>query len=140
MSDGNVSSKLVETCESKTDTMDHFLQGIDQSQWLKHIKAVLETSVFMAESITSGVSGEMYFLMRNIELRKQIKNLQAIKSLCLSIVIKEGNALHPPWIGIEGSKSQSFETMGHFGLLMLYRREQQVDTVLCTLPDTSGPP
>ena len=74
MSDGNVSSKLVETCESKTDTMDHFLQGIDQSQWLKHIKAVLETSVFMAESITSGVSGEMYFLMRNRELRKQIKN------------------------------------------------------------------
>ena len=140
MSDGNVSSKLVETCESKTDTMDHFLQGIDQSQWLKHIKAVLETSVFMAESITSGVSGEMYFLMRNIELRKQIKNLQAIKSLCLSIVIKEGNVLHAPWKGIEGSKSQSFETMGHFGLLMLYRREQQVDTVLCTLPDTSGPP
>ena len=56
----------METCESKTDTMDHFLQGIDQSQWLKHIKAVLETSVFMAESITSGVSGEIYFLMRNI--------------------------------------------------------------------------
>ena len=42
-------SKLVETCESKTDTMEHFLQGLDQSQWLKHVKAVLEASVFISE-------------------------------------------------------------------------------------------
>ncbi len=42
-------SKLVETCESKTDTVEHFLQGLDQSQWLKHVKAVLEASVFISE-------------------------------------------------------------------------------------------
>ena len=41
--------KLVETCESKTDTVEHFLQGLDQSQWLKHVKAVLEASVFISE-------------------------------------------------------------------------------------------
>ena len=46
-----VSSKLVETCESKTDTVEHFLQGLDQSQWLKHVKAVLEASVFISEVI-----------------------------------------------------------------------------------------
>ena len=49
-------SKLIETCELKIDTMEHFLQGIDQSQWLKHVKAVLEASLFIAESLTSGVS------------------------------------------------------------------------------------
>ena len=39
----------METCESKTDTVEHFLQGLDQSQWLKHVKAVLEASVFISE-------------------------------------------------------------------------------------------
>ena len=42
----------METCESKTDTVEHFLQGLDQSQWLKHVKAVLEASVFISEVMT----------------------------------------------------------------------------------------
>ena len=29
--------------------MELFLQGIEQSQWLKHGKAVLEASIFIAE-------------------------------------------------------------------------------------------
>ena len=49
-------SKLIETCELKIDTMEHFLQGIDQSQWLKHVKAVLDASLFISESLVSGVS------------------------------------------------------------------------------------
>ena len=36
--------------------MEHFLQGIDQSGWLKHVKAVMEASVFISESLSSGVS------------------------------------------------------------------------------------
>jgi len=48
--------KLVETCELKTETMELFLQGLEQSAWLKHIKAVLEASIFIAEAILSGVS------------------------------------------------------------------------------------
>ncbi len=31
-------AKLVETCETKTQTMELFLQGLEQSNWLKHIK------------------------------------------------------------------------------------------------------
>jgi len=49
-------SKLVETCELKSDTMDTFLQGIEQSMWLKHGKAVLEASIFIAEALTNGIS------------------------------------------------------------------------------------
>jgi hypothetical protein len=29
-------NKLVETCETKADTMESFLQGIEQSGWLRH--------------------------------------------------------------------------------------------------------
>jgi len=49
-------AKLVETCELRTDTMETFLQGVEQSQWLKHIKGVLEASTYMAESIVGGTS------------------------------------------------------------------------------------
>jgi len=36
--------------------MELFLQGIEQSQWLKHGKCVLEASIFIAEALTSGTS------------------------------------------------------------------------------------
>ncbi|XP_023349401.1 myotubularin-related protein 6 [Eurytemora carolleeae] len=49
-------SKLVETCELKTETIQLFLQGLEQSGWLKHIKAVLEASIFIAESLLNGIS------------------------------------------------------------------------------------
>jgi len=49
-------SKLVETCEMKADTMELFLQGIEQSQWLKHCKAVLEASIFISDAIINGTS------------------------------------------------------------------------------------
>jgi len=49
-------SKLIETCELKTDTMELFLQGIEQSQWLKHVRAVLEASIYIAEAIVGGTS------------------------------------------------------------------------------------
>jgi len=49
-------AKLVETCETKTQTMELFLQGLEQSNWLKHIKGVLDASIFIAEALLSGVS------------------------------------------------------------------------------------
>jgi len=49
-------ARLVEACEQKTDTMESFLQGIKQSQWLRHLKAVLEASVYMADTIVSGTN------------------------------------------------------------------------------------
>jgi len=49
-------AKLVDTCETKTETMELFLQGLEQSAWLKHIKGVLEASIFIAEALLSGIS------------------------------------------------------------------------------------
>jgi myotubularin-related protein 6/7/8 len=49
-------NKLVETCETKSDTMESFLQGIEQSGWLKHSKAVLEAGLFIAEAMLKGIS------------------------------------------------------------------------------------
>ena len=49
-------AKLVETCEQKTETMETFLQGIEQSQWLRHLRAVLEASVYMADALVLGTS------------------------------------------------------------------------------------
>ena len=48
--------KLIDACQLKSDTVDNFLHGLDQSNWLKHVKAVLDASLFMSESLVSGVS------------------------------------------------------------------------------------
>jgi len=53
-------NKLVETCEARTDTMELFLQGIEQSGWLKHVKTVLEVSVFIAELTVGGFSSVVH--------------------------------------------------------------------------------
>merc|ERR1719509_752855 len=53
-------NKLVETCEARTDTMELFLQGIEQSSWLKHVKTVLEVSVFIAELTVGGFSSVVH--------------------------------------------------------------------------------
>ena len=36
-------------CELKNPTMSAFLNGIESSGWLKHVKAVLDASVFIAK-------------------------------------------------------------------------------------------
>ncbi|KAK7096994.1 hypothetical protein V1264_004036 [Littorina saxatilis] len=48
--------KLVEVCELKNPSMTAFLSGLEGSGWLKHISAVLETSVFIANAIRDGTS------------------------------------------------------------------------------------
>nr|XP_049697376.1 myotubularin-related protein 6 isoform X1 [Helicoverpa armigera] len=48
--------KLVETCEQNTPTMSSFLNGLESSGWLKHIKSILDTSWWIAHAIESGVS------------------------------------------------------------------------------------
>ena len=39
----------VSVCELKNPTMSAFLNGIESSGWLKHVKAVLDASVFIAK-------------------------------------------------------------------------------------------
>ncbi|XP_052278880.1 myotubularin-related protein 6-like isoform X2 [Dreissena polymorpha] len=48
--------KLVDVCELKNPSMSSFLSGLEASGWLKHIQAVLETSVFIAKAVLEGIS------------------------------------------------------------------------------------
>ncbi|XP_025086594.1 myotubularin-related protein 6-like isoform X2 [Pomacea canaliculata] len=48
--------KLVEVCELKNPSMSGFLSGLENSGFLKHIAAILETSVFIANAISEGTS------------------------------------------------------------------------------------
>jgi myotubularin-related protein 6/7/8 len=36
--------------------MNNFLSGIEASGWLRHVKAVLDTSFFIAQAVQEGVS------------------------------------------------------------------------------------
>ncbi|XP_063699904.1 myotubularin-related protein 6 isoform X2 [Culicoides brevitarsis] len=48
--------KLVETCEQKSPTMSSFLSSLESSGWLKHIRAILDTSSFIANAVDKGTS------------------------------------------------------------------------------------
>ncbi|XP_056012454.1 myotubularin-related protein 6-like isoform X2 [Ostrea edulis] len=48
--------KLLDVCELRNPSMSAFLQGLEASSWLKHIKAVIDTSVFIAEAVKNGKS------------------------------------------------------------------------------------
>ncbi|KAK7481955.1 hypothetical protein BaRGS_00026758 [Batillaria attramentaria] len=52
----NSLQKLVEVCELKNPSMSAFLSGLETSGWLKHISAIMETSVFIAKAISEGIS------------------------------------------------------------------------------------
>ena len=39
----------ISVCELKSPSMESFLNGLGQSGWLKHIKAIVDTSVFIAK-------------------------------------------------------------------------------------------
>lgn len=43
-------------CELKTPTMNSFLSGLESSGWLRHIKSILDTSLFIANAIDAGVT------------------------------------------------------------------------------------
>ncbi|CAH1963252.1 unnamed protein product [Acanthoscelides obtectus] len=49
-------AKLVETCEQRSPTINSFLNGLESSGWLKHIKSILDTSQFIAEALVEGIS------------------------------------------------------------------------------------
>uniref|UniRef100_A0A1B0FPT2 phosphatidylinositol-3,5-bisphosphate 3-phosphatase n=1 Tax=Glossina morsitans morsitans TaxID=37546 RepID=A0A1B0FPT2_GLOMM len=48
--------KLVEACEQKTPTMSGFLNALESSGWLKHIRSILDTSSFISNVVDKGVS------------------------------------------------------------------------------------
>ena len=44
----------VAVCELRTPSMANFLEGLEGSGWLKHIKAVLDAGVFVAKVSLEG--------------------------------------------------------------------------------------
>ncbi|XP_070615783.1 phosphatidylinositol-3,5-bisphosphate 3-phosphatase MTMR8-like isoform X2 [Erythrolamprus reginae] len=43
--------KLLEVCEAKSPSMSDFLTGLENSGWLRHIKAVMDAGVFLAKAV-----------------------------------------------------------------------------------------
>ncbi|XP_075899597.1 phosphatidylinositol-3-phosphate phosphatase MTMR7-like isoform X2 [Nelusetta ayraudi] len=53
----NSQQKMLEVSELRSPSMSDFLEGLENSGWLKHIKAVLDASVFIAKAVAEeGVS------------------------------------------------------------------------------------
>ncbi|XP_066574362.1 myotubularin-related protein 7 isoform X2 [Amia ocellicauda] len=48
----NSLQKMLEVCELKSPSMGDFLWGLENSGWLKHIKAVLEAGIFIAKAVS----------------------------------------------------------------------------------------
>lgn len=48
-------NKLLDACDVKL-SMSYFLSNIESSHWLKHVRSLLETSEFIANSVRSGIS------------------------------------------------------------------------------------
>ncbi|KAM7389427.1 hypothetical protein PAMP_023408 [Pampus punctatissimus] len=45
----NSQQKMLEVCELRSPSMSNFLEGLESSGWLKHIKAVLDAGIFIAK-------------------------------------------------------------------------------------------
>ncbi|KAM9740637.1 myotubularin-related protein 7a [Menidia menidia] len=53
----NSHQKMLEVCELRSPSMSSFLEGLESSGWLKHIKAVLDAGIFIAKAVAEeGVS------------------------------------------------------------------------------------
>jgi len=48
--------KLLEVCELKNPGMGAFLSGMESCGWMKHIKAVMDTSAFIAKAVLGGAN------------------------------------------------------------------------------------
>ncbi|RWS05441.1 Myotubularin-related protein 8-like protein [Dinothrombium tinctorium] len=48
--------KLLDACELKVLSINAFLSALEGSNWLKHIKSVLETAVFIAQALIDGIT------------------------------------------------------------------------------------
>ncbi|KAM4622152.1 myotubularin-related protein 7a [Polymixia lowei] len=47
----NSQQKMLEVCELRSPSMSDFLEGVESSGWLKHIKAVLDAGIFIAKAV-----------------------------------------------------------------------------------------
>ncbi|KAG8191986.1 hypothetical protein JTE90_002256 [Oedothorax gibbosus] len=52
----NSLQKLVDTCDLKVPYMNAFLNGLESSGWLRHVKTVLEAAAFIADALEKGTT------------------------------------------------------------------------------------
>ncbi|XP_004597887.2 myotubularin-related protein 7 isoform X1 [Ochotona princeps] len=48
----NSLQKMLEVCELKSPTMSDFLWGLENSGWLRHIKAIMDAGIFIAKAVS----------------------------------------------------------------------------------------
>ncbi|XP_055602796.1 myotubularin-related protein 8 isoform X2 [Uranotaenia lowii] len=48
--------KVIECCEQKSPTMSSFLNALESSGWLKHIRSIMGPSSFIANAVDKGIS------------------------------------------------------------------------------------
>ncbi|XP_010994010.1 myotubularin-related protein 7 isoform X1 [Camelus dromedarius] len=48
----NSLQKMLEVCELKSPSMSDFLWGLENSGWLRHIKAILDAGIFIAKAVS----------------------------------------------------------------------------------------
>ena len=88
-------------CELKNPSMNAFLSGLESSGWLKHIKAILDTSAFISkvrENISNGNSnsrtsslqfgGSLFLTIKKLEtcLTKEFSLCQFSQSCLFSVI------------------------------------------------------
>lgn len=49
-------NKLLEVIESSTSSVSSYLSGLESSGWLRHIKAIIDTAVFVAKTVEANTS------------------------------------------------------------------------------------
>ncbi|XP_064637121.1 myotubularin-related protein 8-like isoform X3 [Lineus longissimus] len=52
----NSLQKLTDVCELKNPSSSAFLNGVENSGWMKHIRSLVETALFIAEAAERGIS------------------------------------------------------------------------------------
>ncbi|XP_032474463.1 myotubularin-related protein 7 isoform X1 [Phocoena sinus] len=48
----NSLQKMLEVCELKSPSMSDFLSGLENSGWLRHIKAIMDAGIFIAKAVS----------------------------------------------------------------------------------------
>lgn len=61
--------KLIEACEQKTPTMSGFLNALESSGWLKHIRSILDTSRYVNQGFSQYVQYYRGIFVRGIYFR-----------------------------------------------------------------------
>ncbi|KAL4630813.1 myotubularin-related protein 8-like isoform X2 [Arapaima gigas] len=70
--------KLVEVCTTKSPTMSDFLTGLENSGWLRHIKAVMDAGLFLVKAVLEEKASVLVHCSDGWDRTAQVCSLAAI--------------------------------------------------------------